>query len=100
MLFKFSSIFILGPNPIRAVQKAGWTVSAAETKVGSTFEEIISKILLVFVLSESHKVIYSTYGKGNGDSSKSRIFLPPLQFPSQILPRVAHKRAGYSALSP
>lgn len=87
-------------KPIRALQKAGWTVSAAETKVGSNFEEIISKILLVFVLSESHKVIYSTYRKGNGDSSKSRVFLPPLQFPSYVLSRVVHKRAGYSALSP
>lgn len=51
---------MLGPNPIRAVQEAGWTLSPAETKVGSNFEEVITKILLVFVLYESHEVICST----------------------------------------
>lgn len=82
MLFELSSICMLGPNPISNVQEAGWTLTARETKVGSKFQEFISKTLVVFVLYESHKVMCSTYWKGNGDSSKSRmVFFPHFDFP-------------------
>lgn len=64
------------PSP---VEKAGWTLSAAETKVCSNFTEISSKILLVFVLRESHKVMCNKGSKQNGHSCKSGriIFFSP-----------------------
>lgn len=95
LLFKFSNICALGPKPISPVGEAGWTLSAAETKMGSNFNEMSSKILLIFVLCESHKVMCSRGWKGNRDSSKSgRIIFFSLQFPFHILSGVVHEGAG------
>lgn len=70
LLFKLSHICALGPETISPVGEAGWTLSAAETKVGSNFKDISSKMQLVFVLHESHKVMCSRGWKGNRNSSK------------------------------
>lgn len=40
--------------------------------MGSNFKEISSKILLVFVLCESHKIMCTRSWKGNGESSRTR----------------------------
>jgi len=84
-LFKFSNICALGPKPISPVGEAGWTLSAAETKVGSNFKEVSSKILLAFVLYDSHEVMCSRGWRGNGNSPKSRritfFFFPCFNFP-------------------